>query len=65
MLRHPNAAIAPSLGMDRNIPSVVERAARIGLFGDADEIEDRQCRYTNSRMKPFARMTPPEIFGRV
>jgi hypothetical protein len=53
MLRHPNAAIAPSLGMDRNITGVVERAARIGAFGDADEIEDRQCRHRNSRTKPF------------
>ena len=38
MLRHPDAAIAPSLGMNRNIAGVVERAACIGFFGDADEI---------------------------
>jgi hypothetical protein len=43
MLRHPDAAIAPGLGMNRNIAGVVERAASIGFFGDADEIEDRQC----------------------
>jgi hypothetical protein len=48
MLCHPNAAIAPGLGMDREIPGVVERATRIGGFGDADEIEDRQRRHTNS-----------------
>ena len=43
MLRHPDAAIAPGLGMNRNIAGVVvERAASIGFFGDADEIEDRQ-----------------------
>ena len=40
MLCHPNAAIAPGLGMDREITGVVERATRIGGFGDADEIED-------------------------
>ena len=43
MLRHPDAAIATSFGMNRNIAGVVERAARIGFFGDANEIEDRQC----------------------
>jgi hypothetical protein len=47
VLRHPDAAIAPSLGMNRNIAGVVERAARIGVFGDADEIENRQCRHEN------------------
>ena len=47
MLRHPDAAIAPGLGMDRNIAGVVERAARIGFFGDADEIENRQCGHEN------------------
>jgi len=40
MLRYPNAAIAPSLGMNRNIAGVVECAARVGVFGDADEIEN-------------------------
>jgi hypothetical protein len=40
--------------MDRNIAGIVERAARIGVFGDADEIEDRQSRHSNSRTKPFA-----------
>jgi hypothetical protein len=47
MLRHPDAAIAQSLGMYRNIPRVIQRAARIGFFGDADEIENRQCRHGN------------------
>jgi hypothetical protein len=37
--------------MDRNIAGVVERTARIGVFRDADEIEDRQCRHRNSRTK--------------
>jgi hypothetical protein len=35
--------------MDRNIAGVVERAARIGVFRDADEIEYGQCRHRNSR----------------
>ena len=43
LVRHPDAAIARGLGMNRNIAGVVERAASIGFFGDADEIEDRQC----------------------
>ncbi len=45
MLRHPDAAIAPSLGMSREIARIVERAARIGIFGDADKIEDGKCRH--------------------
>ena len=51
MLRHPDAAIAPGLGMDRDIAGVVERAARIGVFGDADEIENGQCRHETFRTK--------------
>ena len=62
MLGHPDAAIAPVLGMGGEIAGVVERAARIGLFGDADEIEDRQCSHKNSRTKPLE-MTPPEDAG--
>jgi hypothetical protein len=42
MLCHPDAAIAPSLGMGRKISGIVECAARIGLFGDTDEIQDRK-----------------------
>ena len=42
VLGHPEAAIAPALGVGGEIAGVVERAARIGLFGDADEIEDGQ-----------------------
>ena len=42
MLGHPEAAIAPALGVGREVAGVVERAARIGRFGDADEIENRQ-----------------------
>ena len=49
MLRHPDAAIAPVLGMDREIAGIVERAARIGIFGDADKIEDGKCRHGCSR----------------
>jgi hypothetical protein len=41
MLRYPNAAIPPGLGMDRDVTGVVERAARVGVFSDGDEIEDR------------------------
>jgi hypothetical protein len=40
MLRHPDAAIAPVLGVDCEIPGIVERAARIGIFSDANEFED-------------------------
>ena len=54
MLRHPNAAIAPSLGMDRNITGIVECGARVDIFGNADEIEDRQSRHRNSRTNPFS-----------
>ena len=45
MLRHPDAAIAPGFGMNRNIAGVVQGAARIGVFGNADKIEDGQCRH--------------------
>ena len=41
MLRHPDAAIAPSLGMGGKVASVVERAARVRPLGDADKLEDR------------------------
>ena len=40
MLRHPDAAIAPSLGVGGEIAGVVERAAGVGLLGDADKFED-------------------------
>jgi len=49
MLRHPDAAITPFLGMGREITGIVERAARIGIFGDADKIEDGKCRHGDSR----------------
>jgi transposase len=45
MLRHPGAAIAPSLGKGREITGIVERAARIGVLNNSDEIEDRRCRH--------------------
>ena len=48
MLGHPEPAIAPTLGVGCEIAGIIERATRIGGFGDADEIEDRQCRHTNS-----------------
>jgi hypothetical protein len=35
--------------MRRKITGIVERAARIGSFGDADEIEDGKCRHGYSR----------------
>ena len=41
MLRHPDAAIAPSLGVGGKIASVVQRAARVRPLGDADKLEDR------------------------
>src|SRR5258708_30653178 len=63
MLRHPDAAIAPSLGMSREIARIVERAARIGIVGDADEIEDGKGRHECSRMKPGAWRTPLEMPG--
>ena len=43
MLRHPNAAVAPGLGVNCDITRVVERAPRVGILGDADQIEDGQC----------------------
>ena len=45
MLGHPDAPIAPALGMSRKIAGIVECAARIGVFGDADEIEDGKWRH--------------------
>jgi hypothetical protein len=45
VLRHPDAAITPGFSMNSNIAGVVEGAARIGVFGNADEIEDGQCRH--------------------
>ena len=45
MLGHPEAAIAPALGVGCEIAGVVERAARIGRLGDADEIENGQGRH--------------------
>jgi hypothetical protein len=40
MLRHPDAAIAPSLGVGGEIAGVDERGASVGALGDADELED-------------------------
>jgi hypothetical protein len=49
MLRDPDSAITPFLGTDREITGIVESAARIGIFGDTDEIEDGKCRHRYSR----------------
>ena len=38
MLCHPDAAIAPGFGVDRNVAGIIERAALFVFFGDADEI---------------------------
>ena len=40
MLRHPDAAVAPFLGVSREIASIVERAARIGVLRDAHKFEN-------------------------
>src|SRR3546814_19645457 len=42
MLGHPDAPVAPLLGVHRHVPGVVERAARVGLLGDTNEVEDGQ-----------------------
>ncbi len=40
VLRHPDPAIAQRLGMAGDIARIVQRAARVGVLGDADEIKD-------------------------
>ena len=45
MLRHPDAPIAPFLGVSGEVASVVERAARIGLLRDANKFENGQGRH--------------------
>jgi hypothetical protein len=40
MLSHPDATIAPFLGVSREIASIVESASGIGALGDADKFED-------------------------
>ena len=40
VLGHPDAAIAPALGVDGDISSVHERAARVDLLRDANQFED-------------------------
>jgi hypothetical protein len=42
MLGHPEPAIAPTLGVGCEIAGIIERATRIGGFGDADEVENGQ-----------------------
>jgi hypothetical protein len=41
VLGHPDAAVAPGLRVAGEVAGVVERAARVGALGDADEVEDR------------------------
>src|SRR5580692_8353450 len=40
---------------DCEIPGIVERAARIGIFGDADKLEDGQCRHGMLSAGPIIR----------
>jgi hypothetical protein len=42
MLRHPDTLITQFLGVSGEVASVVERAARIGLLRDANELENGQ-----------------------
>jgi hypothetical protein len=51
MLRDPDAAITPFFSMRRKIAGVVERAARVCVFSDADEIEYGQGSHGFSREK--------------
>ena len=44
--------------MGGEIPGIVERAARIGVFGDADKLEDGQCRHG---LLPGADYKGPEV----
>ena len=48
MLGHPEAAIAPALGMGREIARIVERPTGVGLVGHADQIENRKCDHESS-----------------
>ena len=45
MLRHPDAPIAPFLGVGGEVASVVERAAGVGFLGDANKLENGQGRH--------------------
>ena len=40
VLGHPDPPVSPALGMHSDIARMIERATRVGLFGDPDEIED-------------------------
>jgi hypothetical protein len=40
MLGHPDAPIAPCLGMGRKIARILKRHARIGLLSDAGKLKD-------------------------
>src|SRR3546814_13246310 len=61
MLGHPQAAIAPGLGMGSEVARIVEGAAGIGLFGDAGKLEDRQ--YRHGRQSPTATPQPAQAAG--
>src|SRR3546814_17459423 len=61
MLGHPQAAIAPGLGMGSEVARIVEGAAGIGLFGDAGKLEDRQ--YRHGRKSPTATPQPAQAAG--
>ena len=40
MLRHPDALIAPFLGVSGEVASIVERAAGVGVLRDANKFEN-------------------------
>src|SRR5580700_5364609 len=45
MLRHPDAPIAPFLGVGGDIASILERAAGVGVLRDANKFENGQGRH--------------------
>ena len=63
MLRHPDAAIAPLLGMGGEVARVVERGAGVGAFGDAGEVEDGQGRHCRLRGRRSSQRLKHEATG--
>ena len=53
----PKPAIAPSFGMRGEIARIVERAARVGILRDADQIEYRK--------RCHGGQLPAEVYGRI
>ena len=45
MLGHPDAPVAPALGVGREVARVVQSGRLVGLLGDANELEQGQRRH--------------------